>query len=700
MSVATLGGYYLVNSQAVRWTSTPGPNPDVAVYELYRADGERLWRKAGSGTPVDLRLADGDRDRIIKGLHLLRPVPASRPELAAYEVADLRWAWQRAWVVGRYNVRRRSGDRRIVYRDVLGNAAVADDVAYHPASLNPPFGGTERWTGGLIVGDVLRQIREQVPETWAFEYELGDVDEAVRPEGVELDDPGNVGLRRALAYTPGASIRVTDDAVVHVYSMVDGAEVASRANAGRPIREAPISIMADHSAVAPSRIDVLFTREPELRFDFLAQQPATTSGREERHLENVLPIPDQALDGYPPGTWVTFDKAFELWGNMPTAGGPLSHAIIQRQYLNPFWRSSQMNMVSIAAAEAGVNDDWMRRIAAVYRHYFRTFRLPRRWMDRILELRDRRVALLDPETGAFAPAQAWMDFAIRYDGQSPRTQAAARTAGMLLLARNIDGYAAGLGDGLVSPAEVRVIDGHEGIIDVTVNADPYGWGMSTVPCALKNIPTAQIGDVAGRPRFWSEQRGPQAALPMLTDNHRMAVVLSAVPAYPVGLQQLQSVRVRPADLLSDFPDLMRDVPLDAGGPVWTIRVPPSLETARIAWQDAAAYSIENCFGLGQQSPDSLNSSLEGYVTNGEAMKAVARTAAAVVYAGFRNRPLGSHVEYLSREAILQGGIGQLIHVIARGQSTTESRYVSNLPERDLLSFLPESVAVAVRRLVK
>src|SRR3972149_6974699 len=71
---------------------------------------------------------------------------------------------------------------------------------------------------------------------------------------------------------------------------------------------------------------------------------------------------------------------------------------------------------------------------------------------------------------------------------------------------------------------------------------------------------------------------------------------------------------------------------DARGPVMEIRVPPSLETARVTWLDAREQDLEKLFGIREGVPD-----LTGLVLNdvssvgGASLQAIALAIAARTY---------------------------------------------------------------------
>lgn len=695
MSVALLGPIPILNHQQVAWEERPGVVPMRRIIELEKKSGQAYRAQLGAGE-TSLKLAANGKTVEFKRLRITRERPPTQPWHVALEVVDIREAWARTWVISRYNTRRRSGDRRIVQRDVLGNLAVVDDIEYHPASLNPPFDPHgRRWTPSEILNDVLKQINDQLEGPWQFTWTVGKLEDASPIENVDLDDDGATAITRVLALIPGAQIKLEQDSTVVVYNALDGSEAKALQEAGPPVRETVIDVIADNSMIAPSSINVLLTRELEVRGDFqlLSSTNTNAANIDGRFLENVAPVPDPDLQDNPPGTWLTFERLFDLWGSNPVTGAKLSHDFIHRQWMNPHFLLGLAEFGEQRAAMSGDQAQWALRAATIKQHYYKTMRWNRRWVDRFLRLQAYRIAIIDTENGTRAPAPCWQDFALRYGS---RAQLIAK---QVLLARNVDGWSANIADGRVAPATVSILDEDQGIIQINLRTDPFGFAEEVIPSSLDNVPTAEIGNVDGKPRFFAELRGPGAAVPKFSAIHRAAVIMSAVPNCPIGLQQLHIEKVNLGDVAALIPT-PGAFPAGAAGPVWNIRIPPKLETARFAWQDNQAEAIEAAFGLRQRDGKQLAADLASIQVNGQATRAIALAAAAVVYAGFRTRPVGQRVTHLDSAAKVVGALASVLHRVTDDNALSVRSISDALPERDLMAMLPESVVQTIRRLVK
>lgn len=692
-TTAMLGDAPLLGSAVPQFAEKPGVAPVIERFEMRPEDIARIMQR---GKPLDLVFEAEGRRVVVRKLYPRAPVPASRPDLAALEVSDIRGAWERTHVARRYNARRRTGDRRIVQTDQLGNALVVDDISYHPATLNPPFTPHGRaWKAKEIVEDVLLSIRDQLPNDWRFEYKIGDLETSAPLEDVELDEPGDQALARVLRLIPGAAVKVIDG-VVHVYSQLAD-EAPALSVLGPPIVGRGITIQSDYRYLRPAYVRVLFTREMEVRFDYNdpGSQGTSSRGVDDRFIENVLPLPDPDIQDYPPGTWVTFEKAFDLWGVNPLIGQKLSHEQVQKRWLNDEFMAALADNAQAIAESQGLTDLWLQRMAAVRRHYRQTYRINRRWVDRIIRLQPYRLAILDTENGTRAPAQCWQDFGVMYGARARRL--GVQTGGRNLIGNNIKGYNADLASAKPSPIEVRVLDADQGIVHLFFNLDPYQTFERITPCALDGIPDAAINNAEMRPRFWAENRGGGSPVARLSDAHKAALLMSAVPATN-SEQQFTVLHKYPGDVQALLPPGTLG---EAKGPPWTVRIAPAVETARYAWKDSQAQVIEWAFGLAKREPLLIARALQELLLNGVNIDALANAAAAVIYAGFRDREIGRRGDFLNPDAHVEGAIGSVTHSVGLdGSPLTDVDLLAALPSRDLFSLLPLGVLQAIRRLVK
>ncbi len=690
----------LPNHQQPSWDQVYGPMPFKRVFEFEKQSGIKFWDEFG-GQYVTLTLIAGGVKRVIKKIRAMRPVPASTDFYFAIEFADIRWAWQYAWLAVQYNVRRKSGDKRIVTKDILGNANIANDVEYHPATLNPPFSESGiPWVGNTSISDALGRINNQLQPVDQFTFTVS-INSSVQLNNILIDTQGHTGLRQLLTNVPQAGIKVTDDGEIEVVDKLDGTEALALEEAGPAARERQVEMISDHSQIVPSEIDIMFGRECEVRFDDIGEELAagSTVGQvlerfalEDRALQNVLSVTDPDNPDFAPSTWVEIARMLDNWGTHPVTGAKLTVDVLRRQWLHPHFLFGMAEFGQQRAEMTGDQSLWISRAASLKRHFYQTYRIPRLWMDRIQSLKANRVAILDEETGTRAPAQCWQDFALRYGDR------AQRIAKQVLLYRNIDGYNVNLADGQISPALVTILEPDEGIIRITISLDAYGFAESTVPAAVDNGPTAKIGDVSGKPRWFGEFSEPGQIAPSLTATHRAAVILTAVPFAPPDLQRFQHVIVRPRDLQDRR--VQEGLPETKNGPRLVIKVPEALITSRHAWQDVFEDDTKAAFGLRSTGAISLTDRMWNTSINRTHVEAIALALATVIYGAYVDRPIGSRTVHLNENIELTGHMRRLRHVITKQSGNTVIELDGQTVARTLFSVLPAEVQKQLGILVK
>lgn len=681
---AYLNDIALPNHQDAGWEQTYGVVPYRRVFEFEIESGKEFWHNLG-GEYVELKLIGGGTTRIIKKIRAMRPVPASTQDFYAIEFADIRWAWEYAWLAVQYNIRRKSGDRRIVSRNILGNANVVDDIEYHPATLNPPFSDTGTpWTSSTSIFDAFTRLNNQLEPQDKFQLQVF-LTTGVSLNNIAIDSQAPAGLRTLLSNVPQAGVKITDEGDVQVVDRLDNTEVKALENAGPAIRRRQVEITSDYSQICPHVIDVMFGREMELRFDDLGprQDSQHVFSVEERRLENVLAVTDPDNANFAPGSWVEIERMLEEWGDHPVTGEPLTIDVLRRQYLHPHFLFGMAEFGQQLAEMSGDQSLWINRAASIKKHLYRTYRLPRRWTDRIQRLIPSRVAILDEETGTRAPAQSWQDFAFKYGDR------AQRIAKQVLLYRNIDGYNVNINNGQISPAIVSILDQDEAVIRVDIELDAYGFAEAVIPTAVDNGPTAEIGNVLGQPRWFGEYDEVGQIAPELTANHRAAIIFTAVPFAPPNLQRFQHVLIRPGDLRDQR--VSSGLPHEKKGPRLVIKVPENLITSRHAWQDDQENTIEAAFGLSDMGPLNLTDALWNNSVNRSHIEEVALALATVIYGGYVDRPIGSRTVHLNSELELTGQMRRLKHVISRQGANTVIDLDDQTITRTLFSVLPVEV---------
>lgn len=711
----TLGGVPCLASAGAGWALRPGVASPQRTFDLQPSDAENLLR--GGPQPIALEFS-GDAPYLkIGGLYAIHESPADVPDISRVVVVDLRFWWSYQSITRRYNVRRRVGNRRLADPGTPELQPVVDAVWYAPWSTKEG----KPWTARQILEDVLKEAMRAVPGGDSGAVDIApEITDGQPIENLELDETADQAIARVLAYLPRAEITITPAGRVRVYLRGDGSEETTVDGLG------PESVGGGHvefvrmANVRPRAVHVLFTREIETRFDFreLASTSSTQAlGDDERYMQNVLPVPDWTLAlpsgaTVAQGTWVSIEEALLAWGAAPVFGA-INFADLRRLF-SPFmdaWAPLQL------AGDSDPDQDWSARLAALQQHWRRTYRINRRWMDRILSLRPWRVATIDPVTGTRGPAVAYGDYCYLATMRSMIADAQGKRD--LSYAMNVQGWPAGgrlTSDAKPAPARVTILDHDQGIIHLDYLADPVRMFQSPLPGQIElegdntapGVRPANPGPTADptnkrRPIAFGAIADGMAA-PLLTGQHAVAVILSAVPASPNDDRQFTRLVRR-----ADSPEVRELLPgaaaaglADARGPILEVRVGAGLETARVAWNDDLAPLIEAAFGVnGEPSGVDLNSLTinKSADAGGGSLDEIATAVAARVYAGFCDRHEGSKTAQMNPGARVGGNVAEILHEVSRdGAWETRATMSGTVPSLNLFSLLPDSTRRFVLRL--
>lgn len=701
-AIGTLDGKPILGSSIARWTFHPGTQPYIGTFDMTPGDADSVL----SGVrPITLVMQTRDAARLeVRNLYALERAPGPNPEIARVRVADRRWFWNRKHVLRRYNMRRHVSVKRLRADDLDVLAPVVEDVWYAPFSLRGGLSSSPPWRADEILSDVLqyvdptasRQIHEEIS------YRLHDYP----VENLELDDPGDEAIGRVLSYLPEAAITISASGSIVVYSRTTGIDEAAIQDAGPETMGGGHVEVVSYKNTRPKEVHVLFTRECEVRFDF--EEPASTGGTvsrgaEDRFIENVVPIPDFTLNvpgigEVSQGTWITFALALSAWNTdspLPVFGN-LDYQQIRKAFV-PF---IDMWGPIVLAGTAQPRADWASRVAAIQQHFRQTYRINRRWMDRILVLNAYRVATIDPETGTRAPATAYADYCVLGTQRTMFAELAA--GGTPSYASNVSAYPAdgSIGDDTrPAPARVSILDHDQGIVHLEWLADRFRLSDLILPSQMDysggSIPQADPTNRKQPIAF--NCIGPGHGYPQLSASHKVAMILTAIPGAPNDERQLHRIVRRPSDVAKVLPEAMRRGLQDAQGPIVEVRIGSAIETARVAWSDRHANEIDRAFGAKDGTPklDALTLNAGSQQQAGErgaSLDAIATAAAARVYASFADRPVGAKTVRLSSATQLVGWIESLSHEIATdGVVSTRIELAAKTAVLNILSLMPASV---------
>lgn len=646
----TLGNVPLAATQGVAWRLVTGVQPFMAVYSVHKGAWPRL--KSQKGQPLQLKITDSRGvTQTINQVYILHEAPSDSPHRVAFVVADKRWKWACKLVARDYNVPRKTGDRRFDGRVVPAEVAVTTDkYDYLPYSLKPPQNTV--WRARDVVEDVLKIVEGD--ESGGFQIDSfpiadtsgGNNTGEFSIQNVMLRDQGDAALSRVLSYVPGAEVYVRPDGRTVIFdgTDLDAAETYfSNLPASTYAGEAAAWI--DREAIRPSSVIVHYQREVEIRLSYGDDYSGSTSANPVHfapYVENVLPTVDAETTLYeydpetrnvvaklvPPGTWVRVDK----WLEAMNADRPPTSMPWTFETISMHWLKGDLEAVLGADgkdfdAEANV----AARVQALRQHFRQTFRVNRRYMERIRSIRAVRVALLDPVTGARAPAAVWGQACIVPAAKWRMAQRGTTDLSALKVYRNVDYLNPSRSGGTnllttpISPARINLVDEELGIFRLEWVQSVAGLDDSILPCMLvgsNDQPTGPTRDLAQQD---TQPMGAGIMVESGTNGIFLAktmdfeAVLTIVPAAPNSLNQFHKVEVEADDVASVFRSEYRIT--NGKGPKLEVFVPPGEMTARFALADPdeAYNSIGQLLGLTPGSENGIEEpEIPGYVlANGE-----------------------------------------------------------------------------------
>lgn len=684
MTTVTLAGVPFVALEPVGWTETVGTRPFMRTFEMPTALAEKAWLQRGA--PVRLEIASGGSVLAWDELILVDLRAGARPDTRAVLVADRRWRWGRKHIVRDFNMRRRSGDTRLVGESRIETAPVALDATYALYSL-------DNGTPHTLASALASVMDELDPGAWdATGVRL------VPLESVALDDRGDAALERLLAYGAGVAPVVRPSGRIEFVNLRDGSEADMIAALPPVVVGTGFHARADKSQSRPIGINVLFDRESEVRFDFIEATAAAPSTavrgdvRPPRRLENVIPLPDVELvvagKRCSRGTWVNIDAYLAAIAGlesttMAAALGPLSQRIIR---IN--WLAKWSYVVGLYTTGTNGQPDptWQKRIDAIRKHWRQTFRLPPEWRSKVRGAKAIRAAIVDPETGTRAVTEPYMDYVARPSliAFSRPTAATERNS----FGRQVEGYAELLEDAIAAPAQVQFLDEEAGVLRSYLLADPFGDVDALAPGQMEHVPTWKYDGALA-----SVAQGAQVyglwAVAALEEGYRLAVVITLHQGSPNsrGRKHLERVTPDMAAQALGLPGLG-----ECGGPDWDEAVGAGVLTARTAWLDSMASPIEESFYEGAAIPAEL-------IVNRVELQAVALDAAARIYATMIDRTEGAFSVPFTPAARCTGAVSSVEHVVdLKGRGFSRVTIAPEIDPPSQFAFVPESVQRVVRRL--
>lgn len=650
-ATVTLGGQPLAGTQAIAWKFVSGVTPYSTTVSVHTS----VWPKLRpfKGKPLVLQITDSRGVTVtVNDVYILHEAPSDSPHRASFVIADKRWLWPYKLVVRDYNMPRKTGDRTALNPVPVELQTVVDRYDFLPYSLDQG----RRWTAQRTVEDVLdilestgrgrNRERSWEVDSWPIKDTSGaGTSGQFTVQNVTLRDPGDVALARLLSYIPGADVYVDARGKVVIYDASDLDAVEDH------FRSLPVATYTgeaaawiDRKMIRPERVLVHYQREVECLFKYSDDYRGFTSAspnRNEAYLENVIPTVDTetVVSEYdpetnqtrqktvPPGTWVRVDNWLRAMDAVrPADSFPWTFDTIKRH-----WHKGDLDgVLGARGLDLDRTANVAARVQALKQHFRQTFRINRRVMERVRDLLSVRVALLDPVTGARAPAAVWGQACVipsRKDYMTSR----AGDPDKVKVYRNVDYLApSDAGAQIIQtspgPTAVNILDRELGVFRLEWVASPYGLTEAFVPCHLVEERDTTTAAVITRDLAQQDEKAVGAGMKVeagtngifLRDTLRFAVLMTIIPSAPNNERQFHRVAVKP-DQVQDL--FRREFRIQDGeGPDLEVFVPPGEATARFAWtNDQQAYlTVQDLLGLvGDDQPGIEGNELAGFTLSNE-----------------------------------------------------------------------------------
>jgi len=635
MATVSLAGIALSGVAPVEWSLTSGVVPFATEILCERNSGLEIFRRAG-GEATELIIGD----RTFREVYVTSYTAGDDPNTIRLLVQDQRWKWASALIARSFNVRKRTGNVQRRGKDRVELQNLARDLIYFPWSLK---NNRTVWTIEEALADVFSELRARVT--------IPNMDRQIEFQDFDVEKSGGRVVGELLAKASGYSVKPREDGSLVVHDLLDFSEEDARdlqVIVGTGWRET-----ADRRYERPIAVEVLWTREPELRFDFQekASIKSQVRGREPLEMENVLPIPDGELDiggqKAATGTWVELADYIAAIGKIPLARNKtkkLTLGAVLRFYTEPAY----LRELYGTTGDGTPDPAWMARIDTILTHFRRTYRINSTWLDRIRSFRPYRVAIVSPEHRSRAKAQAFQQY-MNY----PAFRAAIvkkKSTHRTKYGWSRDDYAANLNGATASPVDVRIVDQDNGIISLNLILSPFRDSNRIVP----GIPDGTL------PNLIDDARGALARLLRthvpLDDGFRAAVILTTIQAAPNNSERFHRVRVTAKQAGA----LLGVSVGEARGPVLQIKVPDTpTTTARFEWSDTGSdpADIREAFYTGRRPiPIKL-------LSNKEHVQAISEAIAAEAYAFFQDHLEGGFETALTGFEPT-GSIAAVSHVVS------------------------------------
>ena len=624
--ICSLNGARLLQVATVVWRSTPGFAPSATTVFV---DQDALDVALSDTRNAELLIGS----RFIQNLIVLRvgSGTGSGDERLSHAITltDRRYLLSRRIYTAAFNQRRRTGE--------LGIASGAEPIQvrasvpaeeYIASTLNNGSPWTLREAVEKVFSDIgfsAVSLPANFPDIIAFSAR-GFV-----REGSQADI-----LNGLLELAPGFDFALRDDGSGYVYDTTSISEETAQLNLVSPaLFGGGVAAPSDRRYERPSRIEVFFLAEPEIRFDYEEEQDeifarsspieavgVAPSSTPPAYLESWIetPVPGlqlygkDAARGSLANLYAFLDGLADGTALYPLPGtavmGAITGDVIKQLYLVP-WEADAQYVVD----GAFVNKSYARIWRQVLNAFRVQYRLSRDWVDRVRLIRPFRAELIDPVTLTRRPSPVFSD----YTSRPAQRMASVKTVTSYnaVVWQQEDSVQDDTSQCLYAPALISITDQEAKAFRVLYRKSPSGRDDEVLPCVFETPPVA-INQVAIAIQLYAGIR--------IKGSWKLATMLTCLPYQrPGNHAHLHKVEVSPAEAAAAAGvSTSRIGPCE--GPVMQIIVPESPQTtARFFWSDGASQEMRAPFF------DDLARFPDSQLQNRNTVEALAKAYAASIY---------------------------------------------------------------------
>jgi len=663
--IVTFAGEVMRGSRVFDWDLTTGVQFVDKQYSVSLELADKL--REVIGTPQTLEIHSYTAPSLkVENLYLIEILPGADPFTDVLRIVDGRWLWSKVHVSTTFNLRRTTGDTFLLNTDGdLSNAVIQPGIKYAHYTI---IDSETAWTPRAALGEVMAQLGQP--------FRFANEPPEVEIENLVLEDDGASAVERVLGYLPGMRVFLDLAGEAVFYDSLSGGEIDALFAIDRPHVQGQQVDYVDRSGIRPSQVRVLFDPWIELRLNY--QEPSASAtvsvNHDTNNLVNVAPVPDLTLTlangaTVARGTWVPMEDLFAAWGSRTLAGETRtpSFAELRARYC----RGGASGFVEWLGNIPGEPPDpvWLARAETCVAYWRQTFRIEHDFWSRIATLLPFRAGVINTETGAFAPAEAYCDWFRRpsWHGAAKLKLDANTNQGWV-----IQGYDEAISGAKPVPAYIKIEDADSGVIRVASRLDHYGlldqvvWGRPT-----DGVITSQDMGLANRTGV--EVRGRWDAI-KIEAGWKLSVLMTAVPGSPNSTDRLHVEEI--------------DGPGDAKGPIQDARVYAGVMPVFYGWADSKATEIVDAVKGEGDLPREL-------VTNQQTIRNIAEAVAARIYSTTADRPGGSVVVNMNPGMVPTGSMSHVRHVMDDGECLTRMEFPPVRQSASIWRFLDGSTRRAV-----